>query len=467
MVKKNRIKKLFICVVIAFISVLFPLYAVSSTYQLDNINYYRVENTYYVENTGKDRARNISIDITNGNPYLVKNMRYSTLLNTFCLPQPVDIVTDKKGNQKGKFSIPKLEPGETKKIQVIQDYQVALIDYDIKSDNINAYEQLKYVLTPYLQPSPGIESDNILIQEKAREIVGSEQDPYLKTKRIFYFIYEYMDYEISERENSEDKGALWALKTGKGVCEDFSDLMVALLRATGVPARTVSGWMGKVEEGTGTLIADRNGALLPGHMWLEYYLVGYGWVPADPTYTYLVNGRDKVDYKRLTGLKELRFAETTETEGHPISYSFYGGDVQVTYEIKVSKLSAVPYINGNKGAIIIYLEDIPLFFDVDPVIINGRTLVPMRGIFQALGASVDWNGELQQVTAKTEDREVKLEIGKVKSWINDEEVMLDTYPQIIEGRTMIPLRFVGEALGCKVNWDGVKKVIDIRVADGD
>ncbi|MEW6573430.1 MAG: stalk domain-containing protein [Bacillota bacterium] len=92
--------------------------------------------------------------------------------------------------------------------------------------------------------------------------------------------------------------------------------------------------------------------------------------------------------------------------------------------------------------------------DVPPVIEQGRTLVPLRAIFEALGATVDWDGTTRTVTGRKGTTTVKLVVGQKTAYVNGEAVTLDVPARIISGRTMVPLRFVGESLGARVEWDG-------------
>lgn len=437
--------------------------------RLSETQAYRMENIYYIENVGNKTATDITVKLQYVNPYLTKIMPYSTLINTILEPQPVEISTDAKGNQTGRYEIAQLKPGEKQVFTVRNDYRISLADYKIEPEKVASYEQFQAeTLLPYLTPSQGIESTDPLIRAKAEELVGGETNPYEKAKKIFAFVNEYMTYTPPVGDNTEseaNKGALSALKTGKGVCEDYADLMVALLRASGVPARTVSGWAGEVEE-EGTRVVDANGESLPGHMWLEYYLPGYGWIPADPTFNYFVNNVRKVDYSRLTGIKQPCLAETSEMVGHSVSYS-YRGDVHISCAVTIYKLGpsgATPLSAGSPQAPLLYLEDIPLIFDVNPVIENGRTLVPMRGIFQALGAEVVWDGVTQRITGQTKERNVELQIGSNAALVNGEQLFLDVPPVIRDGRTLIPLRLVGEALGCQVDWDGTMRTINLQFA---
>ena len=101
------------------------------------------------------------------------------------------------------------------------------------------------------------------------------------------------------------------------------------------------------------------------------------------------------------------------------------------------------------------------FSEQKPEIINDRTLVPMRDIFEALGARVDWDASAQKVTAVKGDTTVVLTIGSATAMKGEEIITLDTPAVISNGRTMVPLRFVGEALGAKVQWIGGTRSVNI------
>ena len=94
---------------------------------------------------------------------------------------------------------------------------------------------------------------------------------------------------------------------------------------------------------------------------------------------------------------------------------------------------------------------------------GGRFLVPMRSIFEVLGASVDWNGETKTVTAKKGNISIMLSIDDKKALVNDEPLELDVPATIINGRTFVPTRFVSESLGASVSWDGEKRLATISL----
>ncbi len=94
-------------------------------------------------------------------------------------------------------------------------------------------------------------------------------------------------------------------------------------------------------------------------------------------------------------------------------------------------------------------------------IVQGRFLVPMRGIFEALGAVVDWDGDTRTVTGTKGNICVKLTIDSNTATVNGETLELDVSATIIDGRTFVPTRFVSESLGAHVVWDGEKRVATI------
>jgi photosystem II stability/assembly factor-like uncharacterized protein len=101
-----------------------------------------------------------------------------------------------------------------------------------------------------------------------------------------------------------------------------------------------------------------------------------------------------------------------------------------------------------------------------PVIVENRTLVPIRAIIEELGGSVGWDSLERKVTVALSDNTIELWIGKPQARVNDVVKWIDdtnhkVAPQIINGRTMIPLRFVAENIGAKVDWDPVPKKITI------
>ena len=133
----------------------------------------------------------------------------------------------------------------------------------------------------------------------------------------------------------------------------------------------------------------------------------------------------------------------------------------------------IPSYAENDG-ISVVLNNNPIVFDVQPQIIEGRTMVPMRAIFEALTYEVDWDPRDQSILAysKATNLVVALKVGSylmaagdytdyVNSSIETQASYLDTPPQIIDGRTLVPVRAVSEASRCDVSWDGNNRIVSI------
>lgn len=104
-------------------------------------------------------------------------------------------------------------------------------------------------------------------------------------------------------------------------------------------------------------------------------------------------------------------------------------------------------------AVNVYVNNEKVEFDVNPVIENGRTMVPLRGVFEKLGAAVDWNKNISEVVIKDSYNEIEMILGKSKVMVNGEIKTIDVPTKMINSRTFAPLRFISENLGHTVKWD--------------
>ncbi|MCL1805464.1 MAG: copper amine oxidase N-terminal domain-containing protein [Clostridiales bacterium] len=100
--------------------------------------------------------------------------------------------------------------------------------------------------------------------------------------------------------------------------------------------------------------------------------------------------------------------------------------------------------------------------DVPPRIIDGRTMVPLRFVGEALGAEVVWNGETRQVAYILGSRQVLLTVDQSTALVGGRPVEMDTAPRIVGDRTLVPVRFVSQWLGAIVLWDDNLKRVEIR-----
>lgn len=104
------------------------------------------------------------------------------------------------------------------------------------------------------------------------------------------------------------------------------------------------------------------------------------------------------------------------------------------------------------SAVDLYVDMEKIETDTPPTIVDGRTLVPLRAIFEAIGADVEWDGSTSTATGKKDNITVSIQIGNTTAYVNDEAKILDVPAQIINDRTMVPARFISEAMGCSVTW---------------
>lgn len=128
----------------------------------------------------------------------------------------------------------------------------------------------------------------------------------------------------------------------------------------------------------------------------------------------------------------------------------------------------------------VYIENSRLDMEVTPQIQNGRTLVPLRAIFEALGADINWDPVTRTVTGTKDNTIVTLTIDSKTAYINGTAKELDVPAVIVSGRTMVPARFIAESLGAVVGWDNDSKTVlvnsdinkimlykIVRIIDGD
>ena len=104
-------------------------------------------------------------------------------------------------------------------------------------------------------------------------------------------------------------------------------------------------------------------------------------------------------------------------------------------------------------------------FGTAPVISNGRTLLPIRAVVEEMGGSVEWNAENKQTELKYADTEIVLTTDSKTALLNGAETAIDTAPVIINARTFLPIRFIAESFGFKVDWNSESKTITILSSD--
>ncbi len=281
---------------------------------------YRVRNAFELVNTGANDALSVTATVLVG---AISSSPYQQSINYKVTPLPKYTYVDSEGNIYAEVYIDKIKAGETKTITVEKELINSGISYSkdiyklqpdytsIKNDPDN----LKY-----LQAGSKIEVNASEIQAKAAEFDASKPVVQLE-KDIYDFVNVYIDYD--ERSTYANKGALSAIRTAKGVCDEYASLFTALSRAVGIPARIVTGyWLDEpLKQNAWNDISSNI------HAWVEFYVPGVGWIPAEPTFIYTLN--------RVRMPNSNYFANIASDDIH-LLYSYQRNDLKSDVSISYS-----------------------------------------------------------------------------------------------------------------------------------
>lgn len=161
---------------------------------------------------------------------------------------------------------------------------------------------------------------------------------------------------------------------------------------------------------------------------------------------------------------EFTLDSSTLSEGmHTLTVEKYFSDQKLdTKDYKITLNSKNSNQLYNYPEVPVLINGSKLISDQPAVIIHDRTMVPMRDIFETLGAEVFWDATNETVTARKGNTEISLKINDTKMRKNLEEVELDTPAALLNDHTMVPLRAVSEAFGATVKWDEQNKIVNIE-----
>ena len=129
-------------------------------------------------------------------------------------------------------------------------------------------------------------------------------------------------------------------------------------------------------------------------------------------------------------------------------------------------LLAAPVIPAmaEESTISVIVDNEKVEFDQAPVIEEGRTLVPLRAVFEKAGAAVNWDQETQTATIQRGNYVVQVTLNDNVLYKNGEAITLDVPAKIVDDRTLVPLRAISEAYDCTVDWDGESRTVTITTA---
>ncbi len=220
---------------------------------------------------------------------------------------------------------------------------------------------------------------------------------------------------------------------GKGVCNEYAGAFILLTRAIGLESYY---YIGQTQAAAG--------GFLP-HAWVEIRIGGVDYV-FDP----------QVDDNIARG-GEIRYLYFCKPESEMQDKYLWDWEQTNAAKAKFKPLPATP-------AIRVTLDGQELWFTQPPVIEDDRVLVPVRAIFEPLGAALSWDGAAQSITAGGKGVVLALKVGVPVMTRNGEEIALDVPPKLINGHTMVPVRAVTEGFGAQVVWNPADRTVVITSA---
>ena len=149
------------------------------------------------------------------------------------------------------------------------------------------------------------------------------------------------------------------------------------------------------------------------------------------------------------------------TAGQTYRYQIQAVNAAGRGALSAALSAAAPPDCAGDQAVSIRLDGETVYADVPPVILDGRTMVPLRAIAEALGAQIAWDGDSRTITLSLGETVVQLAVDDANALVDGSPVTLAVPARIIDGRTLVPLRFLGESFGSQVNWDGATQTVVI------
>ncbi len=282
-----------ICVLSLFVFLQFST-AISSEnssilkYELNDVFVGNLKQVVQINNTQRSKVVGGKLFVP-----LIRNetaRHYVILYNISSSSGQPTILSDGSGNMYAYWS--DIEIDREQKFTIEINYHILSfnIRYLINSSLIADYNESSDLYKKYTQPEELIESDNFNITLTTQTLIGSETNAQEKVIRIHDLVIRHLQYEVQD----EERGAQWALENGRGDCSEYSYLFVALCRAAGIPARVQAGFA----------FPPNNETIHDGHMWAEYYLENYGWVPVDATWG-LFNAMDYSHFGSIQSMPEV------------------------------------------------------------------------------------------------------------------------------------------------------------------
>lgn len=294
-------------------------------------------------------------------------------------PTPDEMIKDEYGNLFAHYDVSQYKPGRSITINIEKVYETGEYEEAIAVRSESTPDDDNSL---FLKPQEKVESDDAQIIAKAKEITYGLSSDYKRAKAIFEYVNTSMKYNASA--NYANKGALSALTSLNGVCEEYATLFAALCRSIEIPTKIIEGYRvvkevdveesSHIDTTTGETVIDPatyKYKLIP-HVWNEIYFDDYGWVPVDTCVVYAGKDGNKIAYldsfckidgleyvangyynakkpalsydsnfKELESIEAIEPYEKTETTKHAFAdmagYAWAEESVNTLYEMNVIK----------------------------------------------------------------------------------------------------------------------------------
>ncbi|MBR0283478.1 MAG: hypothetical protein IJQ81_18105 [Oscillibacter sp.] len=307
-------------------------------------------------------------------------------------------------------------------------------------------------LAYYLKPSKQIQSDNVAIQEAARQIASSAVDMYDKALLIHDWVSANLYYDKDAfygRTDSVDNSAVGAWNARRGVCEGYANLTCALLRAAGIPAKTVSGYALGISGGDEFPEGVLQGGGDANHAWNEAFVNGR-WIVLDTTW----DSGNSYEYGEITesdGCKSHRYFDSSLellAQDHAVMDSdnyheifLYYGNARMETE------------RGWKA----FSEN-----NLAPYEKDGHMMAPLGAIMEEMGGVCEWDrkpGYYDRLDCRVNGHYLQLWPTQKRlildAFVGQEaiELAFDVAPEIVEGYVMTQIDLTLSSVECEVFWD--------------
>jgi transglutaminase-like putative cysteine protease len=273
---------------------------------------YQVLERVQLANAGPETVEHLTLWVA-----LITSLEpYQEVLHRDVQPQDFEVVTDEHGNQYARIEYQNVGAGESVEATLNYQVRVSELSYDLSlctGETIQAF----------LEPETHVESDAEEIETLAQQLVEGSPSPCQTLRALYDYVGDHISYSSYE---SGDRGALWALEQGSGDCTEFADALLALSRASGIPARFLEG------------ITYRSGETPDPsqikHDWLEAYLPGHGWVPLDPTWGRFPERREQYFARMSPDHIIITRGRSLSILGgyHYFYYNWSGADAKVSHQ---------------------------------------------------------------------------------------------------------------------------------------